>query len=368
MLRQSVYILSFVLSPLFLHAQSTDSTTIISLEGYLDAGYGAYPIGSGADFQAFSTVFPRDNQLALNVAQLGVHYDSENIRANVVLHYGDIMQATWDNTYSAVQQANVGFHLGKGWWINTGFFATHIGTESFLPKNNYTISTAVATYNEPFYQGGANLSWEGSDRFYMELWVLNGYNLFIDNNKAKSVGGLFCFAFSENCALTYTNLFGYEQPSTVGYKTFRSYHNLYLNETKGRFDFQIGADFGQENYSNDADTITDAQLFNALVTVRYNITSKFSTTAKAEYFNDPEGFISGIFPKANGTTGGLNWRAITLGFEYNPVENSYFRIEGRYAETPDDLQVFGTAANPSANRLELLASLGFYFEELIKTF
>ncbi len=345
-----------------------DTASTLSLNGYIDAGYGVYPIGAGADFQSFSTVFPRDNQLALNVAQLGAHYRSKNIRANVVLHYGDIMQATWDNTFSAVQQANVGFNLGKGWWLNAGFFTTHIGTESFLPKNNYTISTAAATYNEPFYQGGANLSWEGSERFYMELWVLNGYNLFIDNNKAKSIGGLFSFAFSEKCALTYTNLFGYEQPATVGYQAFRSYHNLYLNETKGRFDFQLGGDFSQENYSNDADSIKDAQLFNALLTVRYNITPKFSTTIRGEYFNDAEGFISGTFPKNDGSTAGLNWRALTLGFEYNPVKNSYFRIEGRYAQTPDDLQIFGTTASPSSTRLELLASIGFYFEEIIKTF
>ncbi len=355
---------SSLLSCVFSHiafGQERDTNTRVSLDVYIDAGYGAYPLGGQNGLQPFSTVFPRQDQLALNVAQIGLHYKSKRIRGNFTLHYGDIMKATWDTDYNQIQEANAGIRLGKDIWLDAGFFATHIGTESFLPKNNFFVSTAVATYNEPFYQMGARLSYEGNQKLNAELWLLNGYNLFVDNNSAKSVGVLLSYHFTEFWSLTYTNLLGYEQPREVGYNAFRTYHNLYFNAQLGKFDLQLGSDVGTEKYSSDADSIPDGFLFNALLAARYHLTSSFSVSTRLEFFDDRSGFISGSFTDTRGNERGLRWQAITLSTAYTPDPKVYIRLEGRYGETPNNLPLFGNAQAEN-RRLGIFMSLGFMLD------
>ncbi len=331
--------------------------------GYVDAGWAWYsdeiPVG---DFQKFTTVNARHNAVSLNAAQIGLNYAQTKLRAAITLHFGDIAQATWDSTFRPVQEANVGFEITKNWWLSAGFFTTHIGTESFLPKNNSLSSTTAATYNEPFYQAGARLSYEGREKLTAELWLLNGYNLFLDNNSAKTLGLLLGYDFSEMFALSYSNLLGYEQPSGAGFRAFRIYQNMYGDFDFGKFKLQIGGDLGIENYSEGR--TRNAVMFNALVASRWQFARRFSLSGRVEHFNDKTGFISGTFENPMGNPQGLVWTAFTLGGEFRPVSGGYLRLEGRAGFT--DNEIFITEGNPTDMRWEILTTMGFSFEELVK--
>ena len=344
---------------------STRSAPVVTLSGYTDVYFATFSQELEPNaLQPFTTVSPRSNRFGLNVAQLTIDYAARRIRGTLTLHYGDIAEATWTDPFRMVQEAHVGVALHKDWWLDGGFFATHIGTESFLPKNNYLSSTAVATYNEPFFQSGARLSYEGSDRFSAQLHVISGYNLFLDVNDAKSVGVLLSYAFSDQFTLTYTNLLGRESLDNAPQSQLRFYQNLYANVTLAdKLLLTVGGDLGTQTHSVLDDPEATALMYNALATVRYQFTPQWSVTTRAEVFEDPEGFISGTFLTDQNRLEGLQLKGLTLGAEYKPTDNSYIRVEGRNLTADRSLPLFGQGTDHV--RYELMATMGLYFDHLI---
>lgn len=349
------------------HAQDTTRTTpVITLSGYTDVYFATFSNElEPNEIQPFTTVSPRSNRFGLNVAQLSVQYDSDHLRGTVTLHYGDIAQATWSEEFTMVQEANVGIKLYGDWWLDAGFFTTHIGTESFLPKNNYLSSTAVATFNEPFFQSGARLSYEGSDKLSAQLHLVNGYNLFLDVNDAKSVGVLLSYAFSDRLSITYTNLLGRESLDSASIRQIRFYQNLYTNiELTPRLLLTVGGDLGIQTRSVLDNSEATALMYNALATLRYQFTPQWSVTARGETFQDPDGFISGVFNTSQNGLAGLQLQGITLGAEYKPTDNSYVRVEGRNLTTDSDLLLFDSGTSNTRN--EFMVTMGFFFDHILR--
>ncbi len=346
-------------------ATAQEEPQTLTISAYTDVYYSYFTNETGAnELQPFTTVSPRNKRFGLNVAQIGLGYDSKNVRGNITLHWGDIPKATWSQEFLNVQEANAGIRLAGDFWLDAGFFTTHIGTESFLPKNNFLSSTAVATYNEPFYQAGARLTYEGSEDFYAELWVLNGYNRFLDTNDAKSFGLLFQYNFSPVTSITYTNLLGNETISEADSKRFRSYHNLYLNTSfNNRIFLTVGGDYATQTNSRFPDLLGSAVLYNALATIRYQFTEKFSITGRGEIFKDEYGFITGLVPNRDNEFEGLDLWGATLGSEYRPAPNAYLRAEARYLNLQENLVLFLGDFSPY-QRWEFMITMGYQLDKV----
>ncbi|AVR45184.1 hypothetical protein C7S20_07805 [Christiangramia fulva] len=344
-----------------------ESKTSLKLSGYADVYYANFSNDMEPnEFQPYTTVAPRDARFGLNIAQTSLAYTSEKVRGNISLHWGDIPQATWSSEFTNIQEANIGIRLKGDWWLDAGFFTTHIGTESFLPKNNFLSSTAIATYNEPFYQAGAKLSYSGSEKWYGELWVVNGYNYFLDVNDAKSVGILLSYNFNDNTSLTYTNLFGKELPSGSGDDAFRTYHNLYLNaHFADKWFLQVGGDIGTQSHSGLSTPEETAIMYNALATLRYQVNDKLSFTGRGELFNDENGFISGLLPSSNDRPQGLEMWGITMGSEFRPIAHAYIRGETRFLHLNEDISFFEGDLDPN-KRWEVLFTMGYQFDKLFE--
>lgn len=349
---------------LFSFVVKAQDKSTLELKAYGDVYYGFYPDNSFSGLQTYSTSSPR-NSIGLNNLQLGLHYTSKDIRSSMTLHHGDIAQATWDNTFDMVQEANVGVQLFTDWWLDAGLFRTHIGTESFLPKNNDLSIISIITYNEPFYQAGAKLAYEGSEKFDLEFWIANGYNQFIDINTAKSLGLLFTYHISDMHSVTYTNLTGDETNNGVLPATdiMRSYHNLYYNgNIKNKVKLTFGVDYGLQN---NTEFTTDPSNFLAFLgTVRFIITKKSALTVRYEYFDDPSGFIGGgyFLNPMEERFSGYTIQGITGGYEYAPSESSFIRIEGRFLDELNDApNVF--AGNSKPTRMEWMINMGTFFDK-----
>ncbi|EMR03887.1 outer membrane beta-barrel protein [Cesiribacter andamanensis] len=349
------------------YSQRDSTRHQLTLSGYTDVYVAAFSDSLGPNaLQAFTTVSPRDERFGLNVAQISADYQSERVRGRLTLHWGDIAQATWSEEFRAVQEAHLGLLLAKDLWLDGGFFHTHIGTESFLPKNNLLSSTAVATYNEPFFQSGARLSYEGSKRWDVALWIVSGYNLYLDVNDAKSVGLLLSYRLSERTDLTYTNLFGRESLDGVQPRQYRSYQNMYLTSGLGsRIRLIVGGDFGSQSHSKGTALSQTALMYNALATIRYQLRPSYSLTTRAEVFQDRAGFISGLLPSTNGRPEGLQLMGVTLGGEYIPQPGAYLRAEIRYLRTADHQPIFYTDG-PTSQRWEAMITMGYTFEKLVR--
>ncbi len=337
----------------------------IKLSGYVDTYFSGYDNDLDQDeFQPFITAGARDNSFGVNVAQLGLSYNYKTIRSHIILHYGDIPQATWSSDFNTIQEANVGLRLSKGLWLDAGFFATHIGTESFLPKNNMLSSTAFKTFNEPFYQAGAKLTYTNT-HWEFQLWVANGYNSFLDNNDAKSIGAYINYKLSPNTSIVYTNLYGRESEDALTVKQNRFYQNLYINHHwNNKVFLQVGFDYGIQTNSDLEDADKTAQMFAGLLTARYQFNPRFSITGRAEIFNDESGFISGTVSDANGNISGVELSGFTFGAEYKPLEGCYLRAEARHTRALNNAAIFVVNGNSVDQRNELLMTLGLEVEKL----
>lgn len=353
----------------FARAQVKD-TSVLKISGYVDTYISSFTNELDQQtFQPYTTSGARGNTFGVNIAQIGMHYTSNNIRGNFIYHDGDIPQATWSSNFTNLQEANAGFKLGKRVWFDMGFFSTHIGTESFLPKENMLGQTSFITYNEPFYQAGAKLSFELKRDWDIELWVANGYNRHVDNNKAKSVGILVNKEFSESTSITYTNLYGRESEEDAFLEQFRFYQNLYLNQSWGKKLFlSAGVDLALQTNSQLDNPTGTATMYAGLVTMRYQFKPKYSITARYEFSNDEDGFINDtirrrLFPTRNVVTEGINLYGFTLGGEYKPNENSYVRLEGRYLQTGPKQNIFLENERFVNERYEVLFTIGFFIDK-----
>ena len=365
----SFCLFSFLFSSTLIYAQEEESNDhVITLSSYVDGYYAGYNTeANGNTFRPYITVGARGNSIGVNVAQMGINYEHKNIRSNIVLHYGDIPQATWSSDHNNIQEGNVGIKLSDGVWFDAGIFATHIGTESFLPKNNMLSSTAFKTYNEPFYQSGAKLTYDKPENLELQFWILNGYNSFVDNNKSKSVGFLLSYRLSDNASITYTNLFGRENEFGSSINQNRIYQNIYLNTSwQDKVFLTAGFDMGTQTNSELVNSDESALMYAGLLTSRYQFDPKWSITARAEIFQDKNGFISGLVTNTDNEDVGLELFGFTFGTEFKPAENTYVRAEARFTNAPEYLEIFRADNANQNSRLEILLTMGIALEKIFK--
>ncbi len=346
-------------------AQSVDTVSTFSLTGYVDAYYASYTdsVGPG-NFQKFPSVSPRSDNPSLNTAQLSMQYNASKVRATAVLHFGDIAASTWAPApYDHIMEAHVGFKVTNKFWIDGGFFRSHLGTELLLPSENIASSIAVGTYFEPYYESGIRFNFDPTKKLEINLFLLSGYNVFIDNNNKKSVGLAVTYAFNDHAGIGYTNYIGDE--SLPGDKNhMRLLQNLFFNYQRNKIKLQVGGDFCMQQNSDLAKGTEAASAYSALATLRYQLKNRFAIYGRGEMFNDPDGCLSGVVPGKTGKLSGLKLFGFTAGAEYKPTEESYVKLEGRLLQLDSDQEIFMTDGKPTSARFEVMVHAGITFELL----
>jgi hypothetical protein len=335
-----VFVFLIVL-PKFSNSQDKDFTEFFKnfkLSTYVDVYY-AYDNDKNIskDQRLLDLISPYRDQFRLNIAAVSLKYNTEKIRSTFILHYGDIPKVNWTpvTNMDMVQEANIGFSPYKNLWIDAGYFVTHIGAEGF-PKNNVLSSFSLPVYVEPFIQSGIKVGYDFSEKFTACFHLLNGYNLFEDNNKNKSFGLQLIYTPSSQLKITYNNIVGNEMPEGTDGKT-RIFNNLIFNIAPcKKVDLIASMDVGIQENSKKMDAQGTAYTYGALISARYKFNPQFSTTVRGEFYQDLDGVLSG-------SIGSYNWlkgNGLTLGCEYRPVESAYIRLEGRYLRLDNEIKAF----------------------------
>lgn len=294
----------------------------------------------------------RKNQLSLNTAQIMTDITWSDFRGNISIHLGDLHKTAYETPGTEahyIQQANAGFKLGGNFWVDAGYFLTHIGGESLLPKDNWLTSHSLLTYFEPFYQAGIRFSYE-SDNFTGQLHILNGNGIFDENNYNKSLGLFIGYKIADNLFASYAGIIGNEEPGSPNNAKNHILHNVVLNydatemlSIKGQIDLA-----SKEKSLN----VTEAGNFLGIsITGHYKFSNSFSGTARFAYVDNSDGIYAPLIE-------GLE---VTLGAEYKPTEFSYIRFEAGALQLSDkDIYKIFTDKDgkPSANRLSAAINFG----------
>lgn len=325
----------------------------IDLSVYADAYYGTNT-DKTSPLRKFDGMDIVRNQFRLNIAQLSLQYNDVWARGMVTLQYGDIPKYLWDTEMPNIQEANIGFRPFKNFWIDAGYFLSHLGAEGLL-KDNFLNSYSLPAYYEPLYQSGIKASYNFSDELSAAVHFVNGFNLIEDNNSNKSLGIQINYNPDEMFGFSYNNILGDEIPDEELAK-FSMLNNLNISYTSPNSTFEAlaGFDFGLREESLLSDTTKTAYSYGALLSFRYNMSEHFSAIIRGDYYQDLDGIYSEI--QTNGT--GVKGSGLTLGFEFRPVKNGYIRLESRYLRLDAAQKVFYDNTN---ERGDVTMSMGFTY-------
>ncbi len=330
-----------------------DSSAII-ISAYVDAYYAYYTDSVKSEYQQFPTVSPKSNSFGLNVAHFNFQYDGPKVRGVVALHFGDIQRSAWAGN---IMEAHAGVRLCKKLWLDGGFFRTHVGTEGLLPKENIASSIAVCTYMEPYFESGVRFNYNPNDKLILNFYVLNGYNIYQDNNKKKSVGLLATYAINDNFNIGYSNYIGDDSPIGDIISRMRLLNNVFVNFQAKKIKMQLGGDYGIQKTNDPNDP---AVVMSSLASFRYQLQKKAAIYIRGEYFSDAQGVLSGTYINKNNQVGGLTIWGMTTGLEYKPTDNSYIRLEGRQLNA-EKTNVFYWDGKATNIRNEVMIHMGVSF-------
>ena len=336
----------------------TDTVGTLSVTGYADGYYAAFAGAeySPGDLVEFETMSSRANTFGLNTAGISTSYSGGRIRANAEIFFGEVRETAWGGEF--IKNANVGFEVAPGWWVDAGYFSTYVGVESALPKDNVFSSVAVSTFQEPYFHSGVKTSWEGTENLVLELWLMNQYSGYSENNDAKTIGLVGRYTFADDYTLSYTGTYGRETDGRLGDNEdgqLTLYNNFNLTGTPtDQLELIVNGSFATVTNSSGEQGDESTSGVNGMATVRYFVSDEFAIAARGSFVN---GDLYAYGFDGDELLSSVNDFGISL--QLLPTANTYLRLEGRTIGAQSD--IFGNTDDTNDNadrRFDLVISTG----------
>ena len=325
-------------------AQDTVSTpNPLTFSGYIESYY-TYDFNKPLDNNRPGFIYShnRHNEFNLNLGFVKGSYSTDKVRANLAIAAGTYMNANLaaePGVLKNIYEANAGFKIGKkNLWLDAGIFPSHIGFESAIGKDNWTLTRSIVAENSPYYEAGAKLTFTTNDnKWVFSGLALNGWQRIkrVDGNSLMSFGTQVTYKPTSKVTLNYSTFIGTDKPDSI--RQMRFYHNIYgIFQLSDVFGITAGFDIGTEEISN---TNSDMNTwYTPVLIAKLNVSPKVSLTARGEYYQDEKGVII-----ATGTVNGFKTTGISLNVDYSPSSNMLFRVEARSLNSKDNIFAKGNA-------------------------
>ena len=312
----------------------TPPAPALVITGFVDAYY-VYDFNLPADHErpGFLYNHKRHNEVNVNLALVRAAYTGDDTRAALGLMAGTYPQYNLAHEQRLLQnifEANVGVKVADRLWLDVGIFGSHIGFESAISKENWTLTRSLLAENSPYYLAGAKLSYAASGQWTFTGLVVNGWQNIRETpgNSNKAIGTKVQFEPSDRVLFNSSTFIGNEQPDYD--RQMRYFHNFYtVLKPTDRLGFTVGFDYGLQKrraapgYS---------RWYSPVVIVRYLLLPYLALAGRAEHYNDQEGVIVSIPTSERFSTSGYS-----LGLDYAPAKNILLRVEGRLLRAEEDL-------------------------------
>jgi hypothetical protein len=212
----------------------TDSTAKTELSAYLEVYY-SFDFSEPENNQKpnFTYNHRRHNEVQINMLQLKYNYVEPSKRATVALMAGNYAQynlsaePTWVHF---INEASIGVRLSKKYnlWLDAGIMPSHIGFESAISADCWTLTRSVLAENSPYFETGVKFGYTSkNEKLFLSALLLNGWqNVFKKPNHQYPAAGMQCtYKPNSNLVLNYSNFFGSVQPDSLN--ALRTYHNIW---------------------------------------------------------------------------------------------------------------------------------------------
>lgn len=304
----------------------------------------------------------RHNEFNINHGIIETSINSDNIRGNIALMIGTYSQYNLIGEQELIRniyEGNAGFKPFKrhNFWVDAGIFASHIGFESAISKNCWTLSRNLLAENTPYYEAGLKGTYTSpKENWILTALILNGWQRVrkLKNNSMPSFGTQVQFKPHQSVLLNSSTYVGNE--GTDSLKEMRYFHNFY-----GQFDLSkkwgliAGFDIGWQ--TNEATKQTRSWTASALI-VRYKTSEKWAICGRGEHYWDKESVFISPSPSSTFPNGFRAW-GYSLNIDYAPAENMLIRAELKNLHSPDAVFLHKNA--PSKQNLVLTTSMALVF-------
>lgn len=348
-------------------SKASQINTGLAISGYVEAYY-VHDFTAPKTSQerpGFLYNHKRNREINVNLAFLKGAYTSERIRANLAIQVGTYAQYNYAAEQPLLQnvfEANVGVKLSKkrDLWLDAGIFGSHIGWESAISKDCWTLTRSLAAENSPYYLAGAKLTYNTSNGKWTLLGsVVNGWQRIakLPGYTGPAISTQVQYKPTANVVLNWSTFFGSDRPDSL--RQTRFFNNLYaILNPNGKISTILGFDIGADRKPIGADgrrVGTGSYIwYSPVAIVRYSISDALKLAGRVEYYDDKNGVII-----ATGTANGFRTWGYSLNVDYWILPTAVFRIEGKVYDSRD--AIFESTNGVSRTNTALTTSLAVSF-------
>ena len=302
----------------------------------------------------------RNNEISLNLGLIKASYETEKVRANVALAAGSYMNANYaaeSGVLKNIYEANVGFKVLKNQnlWITAGILPSHIGYESAVGADCFTLTRSIMAENSPYFEAGAKITYiSPSGKWELSGLYLNGWQRIqrVDGNTTPAFGHQLIYKPSSKITLNSSSFIGNDKPDDLRQK--RYFHDLYGQfELTSKVKLIAGFDMGWEQSAPQNDNYN--KWYGASLMAQIIATDKLNFAVRGEYYQDKKGVII-----ATGTANGFETYGVSANADYKISSNFVWRIEVKNYSSEDAIFI-KNAIDTAYNSFSIATSLAINF-------
>ena len=338
----------------------SDSVKKLNVTGYVEAYY-CYDIANPSNNTRPSFIYSHNkhNEFALNLGFIKMNYQLEKFRANGSLMTGSYAQANLSGEPGMLKmifEANIGFKLSKqkNVWLDLGVFPSHIGFESAIGKDCWTLTRSILADNSPYYESGLKITGVSEDEKWMlSILALNGWQrIYLSEHYTKpSFGHQLTFKPTSNILLNSSSFVGFAGPDSLN--QLRYFHNFFGQfQLHEKLNLTVGFDIGSQQ--NTTERPIYYTWYTPVAIIKYSPLSKLNIAGRIEWYDDRHQQVI-----TTNSANGFQTYGYSLNVDYSLNEHVIFRIEGRGLKSKDD--VFIMNQRPSKENYFLTAAMALSF-------
>ncbi len=316
-------------------AQS-DTAKKLSFSGYAEFYY-SYDFSKPPNNEKPNFLYnhKRHNEINANLILVKANYTDKNTRANLALMVGNYAQynlnaePTWAQF---INEANIGVKLSKrkNLWLDIGIMPSHIGFESAVSADCWTLTRSMLAENSPYFETGAKLSYTNkNEKLTAAFLILNGWQKIQKPNyiQIPSIGMQVNYKISSKFLVNYSNFIGTDKPDIL--KALRTYHNFYMQvDASKKLGIIAGVDIGTDKFSLDK----YGSWFSPVAIIKYKLDEKASIACRGEYFDDGKQILI-----STNTENGFKTLGLSANFDYQINKMVQWRVEGKFYNSRDKI-------------------------------
>jgi hypothetical protein len=316
--------------------QTPSSHNPVQLSAYLES-YLIHDFNDPANNRRPGFVYSHNitDSPSINLAMLKAALTTDRVRGNLALGSGTYMRANYaaePHGLRNIYEANLGLKLSSehDLWLDIGVMPSHIGFESAIGMDNWTLTRSLMADNSPYFETGAKLTYTTEDgKWLVSGLLLTGWQRIHrpDGNTTPAIGHQLTYKPSDKLTINSSSFIGNDKSDAQ--RQMRYFHDFYvqwqLNEQWGLI---TALDIGAEQAAPGSDRYN--VWFSPNMVLRYTYSDQLQFAARLEHYRDKHGVII-----STGTDHGFQTTGYSVNMDYRLNTRMVWRNELRQLNSRD---------------------------------